>query len=61
MLVSFVVRFKLRIRLARFCWWASTTCFIGELALEASCISSYGKVPGPGMLDMATTAAKVDD
>ena len=60
-LVSFIVRFKLRIRLVRFCWWASTICFIGELVLEASCISGCGKVPGPGVLDMAATVAKVDD
>ena len=36
--------------------------FIGESALEASCISGCGgKAPGPGVLDIAATASKVDD
>ena len=36
--------------------------FVGELALDTSSISSYrGKAPGPGILDIATTASDIDD
>ena len=35
--------------------------FIGELVLEASYISGYRKVPGPGVLDIAITTIEVDD
>ena len=34
---------------------------VGELVLEISCISSGRKAPGLGVLDIATTASKVDD
>ena len=35
--------------------------FVGESALEASCISGYRKAPGPGVLDIAVTTMEVDD